>query len=76
MTGEMTQVKSTEGGFTFRIARPGTVYEVDYSRASGEAKVRKHVARFMGMLNRIHHLAGLSREYGLSNPMPGSWESC
>lgn len=65
MRGELGQVKETPAAFRFRIARPGTVYEVDFDRAAGTAKVRTSTARFMGMLNRIHHVAGLSHEYVL-----------
>lgn len=67
MTGELAAVQQNGGGFHFRIVRPGTVYEVDYSRAAGSAKVRTSMAGFLGMLNRIHHLAGLRHEYGLLN---------
>lgn len=67
MRGEMRQLAMKEKSYTFRIVRPGTVYEVAYDGAAGEAKVRTSVAGFMGMLNRIHHLGGLWHEYGLLN---------
>ncbi len=67
LRGELAQVRQAGSGFSFRIVRPGTVYEVDYSRAAGEAKVRTNVAGFMGMLNRIHHVGGLWHEYRLLN---------
>ena len=67
LRGELAQVQQTAGGFNFRIVRPGSVYEVSYSPANGEAKVRTNTANFMGMLNRIHHLGGVWHEYSLLN---------
>src|SRR5262245_822072 len=40
MRGELQQVTDTAAGFRFRLARPGTVHEVQVDRASGEAQVR------------------------------------
>lgn len=67
LRGEIAQVRDTPAGFAFRIVRPGTVYEIDYSRATFEARVRTNTANFIGMLNRIHHVAGLWHEYPLIN---------
>jgi hypothetical protein len=61
--GELAQVH----GAAFRIIRPGTVYEVSYTPQTGEAKIRTNVAGLMGMVNRIHHVAGLQHEYMLTN---------
>jgi hypothetical protein len=61
--GELAQVQNSR----FRIIRPGTVHEVSYSSRTGEAKIRTNVAGVMGMLNRIHHVAGLWHEYTLTN---------
>lgn len=57
--GEIRQVRATDSGFHLQIQHPGTVYRVDYSRQTQQAVIRTSVAPFMGMLNRIHHLAGL-----------------
>jgi hypothetical protein len=65
--GELLQVRKAEGGLSFRIQRPGTVYEVSYAPASGAAKVKTNVANLMGMLNRIHHVGGLWHEFTLTN---------
>lgn len=65
LRGEMTAVSSAPGGASFRIVRPGTIYEVDW--ANGMAKVRTNEANFMGMLNRIHHIGGLWHEFNLVN---------
>jgi hypothetical protein len=67
LRGEIAQVRDTPAGFAFRILRPGTVYDVEYSRATSEARVRTSTATFIGMLNRIHHVAGLWHEYPLIN---------
>ncbi len=67
LRGEITQVRASDGGWSFRIVRPGTVCEVAYAAASGETKIRTNVAGFMGMLNRIHHAGGLWHEYRLLN---------
>jgi hypothetical protein len=63
LRGELTQVRNGE----FRIVRPGTVYEVAYAPQTGHTRVRTHTAGFWGMLNRIHHIAGLWHTYPLIN---------
>jgi hypothetical protein len=65
--GELQQIRKTGPGFSFRVVRPGTVYEVDYTAQTGLTKIRISVANFMGMLNRIHHVGGLWHEYTLTN---------
>ncbi len=57
--GEIRQVKATDTGFHLQIEHPGTVYRVDYSSQTRQAVIQTSVAPFMGMLNRIHHLAGI-----------------
>lgn len=57
--GELREVKAADSGFQLQIEHPGTVYRVDYSSRTRQAVIRTSVAPFMGMLNRIHHLAGL-----------------
>ena len=63
LKGELGQVRNT----SFRITRPGTVYEVAYSPETGTAKVKTNVANFMGMLNRLHHIGGVWHDYTLVN---------
>jgi hypothetical protein len=63
LSGEITAIQQTPSGFDIRIAVPGTVHEVKYDRATGEARIRTSIAGFMGMLNRLHHLAGLWHDY-------------
>jgi hypothetical protein len=58
LRGEIRQVRATDSGFHLQIEHPGTVYRVEYSSQTRQAVIRTSVAPFMGMLNRIHHLAG------------------
>lgn len=60
--GELTNVQITGTNIGFRIVVPGTVHDVQYDRATGEAQVKTSVAGAMGMLNRLHHAAGLWHE--------------
>jgi hypothetical protein len=46
----------------FRLVLPGTVHEVQYNTATGDAGLKTSVAGVMGMLNRLHHAAGLWHE--------------
>ncbi len=71
MRGDLQQVKATDEGIQMRIARPGTVYEVEYTRQTGRARIKTSVAGFIGMLNRLHHLAGLKHDYRLLNVWGG-----
>jgi len=63
LRGEIAAVQPTDAGFTIRFVRPGSVHEVRYSRATGIAHIRGSVAGTLGMLNRLHHAAGLWPEY-------------
>ncbi len=63
LAGEINSVAATPTGLTARIAVPGTVHEIRYDRATGHAHIKTSVAGFMGMLNRLHHAAGLWAEY-------------
>jgi hypothetical protein len=65
--GEVTLVRTSPAGAAFSMQRPGTVYQVEYTAATGETKVRDNHAGFMGMMNRIHHAAGVRHEYWLIN---------
>lgn len=61
--GEIASVKQTKGGFEVRVTVPGTVHEIRYDGTSGRVRLKSSVAGFMGMLNRLHHAAGLNHEY-------------
>jgi hypothetical protein len=65
MRGELMDIKQTEGGFRFRIARPGAVYDVDYRRQSSLAKIRTEVAGPLNIAIRLHHISGLWQDYWL-----------
>jgi hypothetical protein len=65
LRGELSAVFTTPAGASFRMVRPGTVYEVRW--ADGTAKIRTNETNFMGMLNRIHHIGGLWHESDLMN---------
>ncbi len=65
--GDINAIEPTPAGFHIRVAVPGTVYEIRYDRASGAVRIRTSVAGLMGMLNRLHHAAGLWHDYGALN---------
>jgi len=67
LRGEVTQVRPVPAGLAFSMTRPGTVYQVDYAAATGQTRVRDNHAGFMGMMNRIHHVAGVRHDYWLIN---------
>jgi hypothetical protein len=60
--GELNEIKVDAKSISLRIVLPGTVHEVRYDRASGAARLKTNVAGVMGMLNRLHHAAGLWHE--------------
>jgi hypothetical protein len=60
--GELTNIQKNAGGVTLRLVLPGSVHEVQYREASGEVKLKTSVSGVMGMLNRLHHAAGLWHE--------------
>ena len=63
MRGEIAELRAVPSGFVFRIARPGINYEVEYRRATGEAKIKTSRASFFGVLNRLHHVTGFWHEF-------------
>lgn len=65
--GDLQQTATTPSGVTLRVVRPGTVSDVSYEAASGLGIIKTSTAGFIGMLNRLHHAAGLYHEYGLLN---------
>jgi hypothetical protein len=65
--GELTAIRTPPGALRFRLVRPGTVNQVEYSVVTGEAKMRTTDAGFIGMLNRLHQAQGMWHEYPLLN---------
>jgi hypothetical protein len=63
LRGELADVHKTASGFKMRVSRLGTMYDVDYSELTREAKLRISRGSFMAVLNRIHHVAGTWHEY-------------
>ena len=63
ITGEINAVEATPEGFHIRIAVPGTVHDIRYNGATGNVRIRSSIAGVMGMLNRLHHAAGLAHDY-------------
>lgn len=60
--GEVTNIKPGAREISLRLILPGTVHEVRYQRESGQVHLKTSVAGVMGMLNRLHHAAGLWHE--------------
>lgn len=60
--GELNNIQVNPDTIALRIVLPGTVHELQYDRASGAATLKSSVAGVMGMLNRLHHAAGLWHE--------------
>ncbi len=48
----------------FRVVVPGVVHEVSYAAATGVASVSTSRSPFLGVLNRLHHAAGLWPAWG------------
>jgi hypothetical protein len=65
--GNVQQTATTPSGLTLRVVRPGTVSDISYDAATGVGIINTSTAGFIGMLNRLHHTAGLYHEYGLLN---------
>lgn len=62
MWGELQNVVQDEHGFSFRIVRPGTTYNVSYSAHEQGVKVQRSSVGFLQMLTELHHIAGFYRE--------------
>jgi hypothetical protein len=60
--GELANVQVKGTQIAFRIVVPGTVHDVQYDQVTGDARLKTSVADAMGMLNRLHHAAGLWHE--------------
>lgn len=58
MHGDLNATKTAGDQIHLTIVRPGTNYAVDYDRATGRARIQQRDLRFMGLMNRLHHLNG------------------
>lgn len=61
--GEIASIQATPAGFDVRVEVPGTVHEIRYDGVRGAVRLRSSVSGVMGMLNRLHHAAGLWHPY-------------
>ncbi len=62
--GAIGNATGTGTGFKFEVTRPGTLFDIEYVRATREARIQTRSGGLMIMLNRIHHLSGMSHGYG------------
>lgn len=65
--GELTNIREASTGVALRLVVPGTVHDVQYERSTGRVRIKTSVAGFMGMLNRLHHAAGVRHELSSMN---------
>jgi hypothetical protein len=67
MKGDLRQIQETGDAIRFRIVRPGEAFEVQYARATGDAKIttRRHGA--LETLVQLHTNHGFWHEYAPSN---------
>lgn len=57
--GELTSVLDTPSGVSFRIRRPGTIFQVRYQPAGGEAFVVVRRGGIARVFNALHGTAGM-----------------
>ena len=57
--GELTGIRSNPSGLSFRILRPGMVWQADYTASSGTTRLRTTDSGVSGALNRIHQMRGI-----------------
>jgi hypothetical protein len=67
LRGVLHDIRDTEEGFQFRIARIGTLHEVAYNRNKREVRVRTSAWKLMGILLQMHVRANMSTDYWLTN---------
>jgi len=65
--GDIGKVSVSDAGCKFAVARPGAYYEIEYVRATREARARISTNVFMAVLNRIHHLRAVGHDYAPLN---------
>jgi hypothetical protein len=65
--GELVTVLETPGAVSFRIQRPGTLFQVRYAPAGGETAVIVRRGSFARMLNALHTVAGMAHGFAPLN---------
>jgi hypothetical protein len=71
LPGELSAIAISGGITSFRIARPGTTYQVEYNSSTGMAMVQATNSGFTGTLNRLHQLQGTWHNFTLLNIWSG-----
>jgi hypothetical protein len=67
LRGELSAIATSRGATSFRIARPGTTYQVEYTSSTGVAVVKTTNSGLTGTLNRLHQLQGTWHDFTLLN---------
>ncbi|MEQ1727828.1 MAG: PepSY-associated TM helix domain-containing protein [Vicinamibacterales bacterium] len=65
--GDLRDVEADEDGFALTIARVGTMHRVEYDPAERRVHITSRRQNAVGMLNRIHHVAGVGHAYWAVN---------
>jgi len=63
LKGELQQVANVPRGYRLRITRPGTSYDIDYTRESGEIYIRTTTSGFLEFMSGLHRSAGFWHGY-------------
>ncbi|MBI3208665.1 MAG: PepSY-associated TM helix domain-containing protein [Candidatus Solibacter usitatus] len=67
LNGELRQGRETNTGYVLRIALAGFQHDVEYSRATGVARVKTQKRPARMTLTAIHQQGGLHHEHWVSN---------
>lgn len=67
LRGDLTEARATHDAITLSIVRPGTTHHVEYDPRTRSARVTTRALDAVGMLNRIHHVAGIRHDYWAVN---------
>ena len=67
ISGELTAVRVTPAGVSFRVLRPGMVWQADYTAATGATRLRITDSGILGAFNRIHQMRGVWHTWAAYN---------
>jgi hypothetical protein len=67
LKGDLREIEQSDDGMRFVVVRPGTRAEVEYSRASGEAKIQTRRQGFLEMTVQLHTNHGFWHDFLPSN---------
>jgi hypothetical protein len=62
LRGELEESEVTADRIQLTMFRPGVVNQVNYARQTGKTTIEIRVNGFVAMMNRLHHLAGVTHE--------------